>query len=140
MADLPTWRVTATNKPFKFCGVDYCGPFVFHQARSECKAWGLLFTCLCTCCIHVKLVTSLDLNSFLLAFFRFTNLRGPVNTFLSDNGITFCAAAERLPSLLKSRDFQCSLRKRNINWVKIPPTLLVREGAGKVWLSYLKLR
>ena len=69
MADLPTWRVTATNKPFKFCGVDYCGPFVFRQARSECKAWGLLFTCLCTRCIHVKLVTSLDLKSFLLAFF-----------------------------------------------------------------------
>ena len=81
MADLLTWRVTATNKPFKFCGVDYCGPFVFCQACSKCKAWGLLFTCLCTRCIHVELMTSLDLNNFLLAFSRFTNLHGPVDAF-----------------------------------------------------------
>ena len=40
MAELSTWRVTAANKPFKFCGVDYCGPFFFRQAWSKCKAWG----------------------------------------------------------------------------------------------------
>ena len=32
--------------------------------------------------MHVELGTSLDLNSFLLAFSRFTNLRWPVDTFL----------------------------------------------------------
>ena len=138
MADLPTWRAPAANKPFEFCSVDYCGPFFFRQARSECKAWGLLFTCLYTRCIHVELVTSLDLTSFLLAFPRFTNLRGPVDTFLSDNGATFCAVAEQLPSLLESKDFHCSHRKWNINWVKIPLMPPVRVGAGKVWLSYLK--
>ena len=82
MADLPIWRVTVTNKPFKLFGVDYCGPFFFRQAQSECKVWGLLFACLCTRCIHVELLTSLDLNSFLLNFLRFNNLRGPVDTFL----------------------------------------------------------
>ena len=68
MADLPACRVTATNKPFKFGGVDYFGPFLFRQNRSECKAWGILFVCLCTRCIAVELVTGLDLDSFLLAF------------------------------------------------------------------------
>ena len=61
-ADLPACGVTVTNKSFKFCGVDYVGPYVFRQGRSDCKAWGLLFTCLCTRAIHVELVTSLDLN------------------------------------------------------------------------------
>ena len=89
MADLPQCRVTVTNKPFKFCGIDHLG-------ISECKAWGLLFTCLCTRCIHVELVTSLDLNSFLLAFSRFTNLRGAIDTIFSDNGSTFCAAGDKL--------------------------------------------
>ena len=42
--------------------------------------------------IHVEIVTSLDLNRKLLAFSRFTNLRGVVDTFFSDNGSTFCAA------------------------------------------------
>ena len=46
MADLPSFRVTVCNKPFKFAGLDYLGPFYFRQGRSDCKEWGLLFTCL----------------------------------------------------------------------------------------------
>ena len=121
MADLPECRVTATNKPFKFCGVDYLGPFTFFQNRRDCKAWRLLFTCLCTRCIHVELVTCLDLNNFLLAFSRFVNLREAVDTMYFNNGSTFHAAASVLPSLLSSTEFHNSLRKRNISWVNISP-------------------
>ena len=108
MADLPECRVTATEKPFKYCGVDYLGPFTYRQFRSDCKTYGILFTCLCTRCIHVEIVTSLDLNSLLLAFSRFTNLRGAVDTMYSDNGSTFVAAADILPTLLSSTDFHNS--------------------------------
>ena len=45
MADLPSFRVTAANKPFKFCGTDYFGPIMYKQNRSLCKAWGLLLLC-----------------------------------------------------------------------------------------------
>ena len=93
MADLPECRVTATEKPFKFCGVDYLGPFTFRQNRSDCKAWGILFTCICIRCIHVELVTSLDLNSFLLAFSHFTNLCGAVDTIFSDNARNLCCCS-----------------------------------------------
>ena len=79
-ADLPECRVALCNKPFMFCGLDYLGPFRFRVGRSSCKAWGLLFTCLRIRCLHVEVVTNLDLNSFLLAFSRFTNLRGAVDT------------------------------------------------------------
>ena len=34
MSDLPSFRVTALNKPFKFCGIDYFGPFVYKQNRA----------------------------------------------------------------------------------------------------------
>ena len=135
MADLPECRVTATNKPFKFCGVDYLRPFTFRQNRSDCKAWGLLFTCLCTRCIHVELVTGLDLNNFLLAFSRFVNLRGAVDTMYSDNGSTFPAAASVLPPLLSSTEFHNLLRKRNTSWVNIPPYALSQGGA---WESMVK--
>ena len=80
MADLPACRVTATNKSFKYCGVDYLGPYFYRRNRSNCKCWDLLYTCLCTRCIHVEIVTSLDLNEFLLAFSRITNLQGAVDT------------------------------------------------------------
>ena len=138
MADLPVCRVTATNKPFKFSGCDFLGPLRFRQGRSECKAWGLLFTCLCTRCIHVEIVTSLDLNSFLLAFSRFTNLRGNVDTMYSDNGSTFRAAADRLPSLLQSNVFQNSLRKKGVNWVFIPPYSPSQGGSWEIMVKLFK--
>ena len=136
MADLPACRVTACNKPFKFCGVDYFGPYTYRQRRSDCKAWGLPFTCLCSRAIHVEIITSLDLNNFLLAFSRFTLLRGAVDTIYSDNGSTFCAAAEQLPLLIHSTVLRNSLRKRNINWVKI---LSYAPTQGRSWESMVKL-
>ena len=68
VADLPAFWLTTCNKLFKICGMDYLGYFCFRQNRSNCKAWGLLFTCMCTRCINVELVTSIDLNSFLWLF------------------------------------------------------------------------
>ena len=136
MSDLPTFRVTAANKPFKFCGTDYFGPFLYKQNRSLCKAWGILFTCLCTRCVHVEIVTSMDLNNFILAFSRFTNLRGPVDTFFSDNGKTFCAAEKQLPQIIDSTEFHNSLRHRGINWVRIPPYAASQAGT---WESMVKL-
>ena len=110
MADLPACRVTATNKPFKHCGADYLGRHFNRQNRSNCKCWGLLFTYLCTRYIHAEIVTSLDLNKFLLAFSLLTNLRRSGDTVYSDNGSTFRAAADRLSSLLGSTEFCNSLR------------------------------
>ena len=136
MADLPSFRVTAVNKQFKFCGTDYFGSILYRQNRSQCKAWGLLFTCLCTRCVHVEVVTGLDLNNFILAFSRFINLRGPVDTFFSDNGKSFCAAEKQLPLLLDSTEFHNSLRKRSINWVRIPPYSPSQAGS---WESMVKL-
>ena len=81
-------------------------------------------------------MTSLDLNSFLLAFTRFVNLRGAVYTFYSDNASTFRAASDKLPKLLGSSEFVNSLRKFNINWVNIPP---YAPSQGGSWESMVKL-
>ena len=138
MADLPECRLTLANKLYKFCGLDYLGYYYFREGRSNWKAWGLLFTYLCTCCLHVEVVTSLDLDSFLLAFSRFTNLRGAVDTIYSDNGFTFHAASERLPDLLDSIDFHNSLHKININWIKIPPYAPSQGGAWEIMVKLFK--
>ena len=80
MSDLPECRITLYNKPFKFYRLDNFGPYLFREGRSTRKAWGLLFTCLCTRCLHMEVVTGLYLNSFPLAFSRFASLRRAVNT------------------------------------------------------------
>ena len=74
MADLPACRMAINKKPFAHTGCDYFGPIFYKEARSERKAWGLLFTCLTVRAIHAEIVTSLDLNSFILAFSRFIDL------------------------------------------------------------------
>ena len=86
----------------------------------------------------MEVVTSLDLNSFLLAFSHFTNLRGAVDTIYSDNGSTFCAAANRLPDLLKSTEFHNLLRKCNINWVRIPPYAPSQGGSREIMVKLFK--
>ena len=138
MADLPSFRVTVANKPFQNTGIDYLGPILYRSNRSECKAWGLLFTCLSTRCLHVEIVTGLDLNNFLLAFTRFINLRGSVDTIYSDNGSTFCAAAEALPKLLDSSEFVNSVRKRGINWIRIPPYAPSQGGSWEIMVKLFK--
>ena len=80
----------------------------------------------------------MDLDNFLLAFSRFTNLRRAVGTFISDNGSTFSAAADRLPSVLDSTEFQNSLRKRGINWVKIPPYAPSQVGSWEIMVKLFK--
>ena len=72
-------------------------------------------------CIHVELVTNLDMSNFLMAFSKLTNLHDSVDTFFPDNGSTFYAASNQLSELLGSTEFHNVLRKRNINWVRIPP-------------------
>ena len=138
MSDLPQSRITANKKPFFYCGLDYFGPMTFVEGRSHRKAWGLLFTCMSSRAVHVELVTSLTLSEFILAFTRFTDLRGPVSTIYSDNGTTFQAAAKVLPKLLESTELKNSLRKKGINWEFIPPYAPAQGGAWEAMVKQIK--
>ena len=136
MGDLPNSRIAAHNKPFFHTGCDYFGPITYREGRSDKKAWGLLFSCMASRAVHVELVTSLDLSSFILAFSRFVDVRGPVSGFHSDNGSTFKAAAHILPDLLSSDDLQSFFRQKGISWEFIPPYSPAQRGA---WESLVKV-
>ena len=83
-------------------------------------------------------MTSLDLDSFLLAFSRFTILRGAVDTIYSYNASTIRAASDKLPALLGSTGFHNSLHKSNINWVNIPPYAPSQGGRWEVMVKLFK--
>lgn len=138
MSDLPQSRITANTKPFFYCGLDYFGPLTFVEGRSHRKAWGLLFTCMSSRAVHVELVTSLNLSEFILAFTRFSDLRGPVSTIYSDNGTTFQAAAKVLPSLLDSTELKNAFRKKSVNWEFIPPYAPAQGGAWEAMVKQVK--
>ena len=65
MASLPCPRVTAFERPFASTGVDYFGPFLIKQGRSQVKRYGCIFTCLAIRAIHIEVAHSLDAESFL---------------------------------------------------------------------------
>ena len=111
MADVPTFRMAVTKKSFANSGCDYFGLFISKEGRNVKIAWDLLFTCMTTRPVHVELVTSMDLRSFILAFSRFMNLGEPVSSIYSENGTTFKAAAYILPQLLQSEELQSFLGK-----------------------------
>ena len=136
MSDLPPARTTAQEKPFSHCGMDYFGPIIFVEGRCQRKAWGLLFTCMSSRAIHVELVTSLSLSDFVLAFTRFSDLRGPIKTAYSDNGSTFQAASKALPKLLNTPGFQNFLREKDVSWNFSPPYAPAQGGGA--WESLVK--
>ena len=86
MADLPKECVEANKPPCSYVGIDVFGPFHVKYGRSEIKRYSCLFTCLSIRAVHVEILNSLDTESFLNGFRRFTARRGCPEAVFSDNG------------------------------------------------------
>ena len=86
MANLSKERLMSGEPPFTYVVVDYFGPLVVGQGRSNVKRYGCLFTCLVVRAVHIEVVHSLDTDSFINALRRFNNTRGCPKTIYSDNG------------------------------------------------------
>ncbi|CAG2254433.1 unnamed protein product [Mytilus edulis] len=89
MAPLLEEQMTADKPPFTFVGVDYFGPLNVKLGRSVVKRYGCLFTCLTTRAVHIEIAHSLNTDSFISAFQRFTSRRGIPEKVYSDNGTNF---------------------------------------------------
>ena len=72
MACLPEDRLEPAP-PFSYCAVDYFGPFIVKERRSEVKRYGVLFTCMGSRSVHLETANLLDSSSFINALSRFMN-------------------------------------------------------------------
>ena len=95
MAELPPARLQMNSHPFTYTGVDYFGPLMIRQKRSNVKRYGCLFTCLTTRAVHLEVSVDLSSDAFINALRRFLLRRGPVVHIYSDNG-TNRVGAERI--------------------------------------------
>ena len=122
MAPLPEDRITPSEPPFTRTGIDYFGPLYVRVARSTPKRWGVIFTCLACRAVHFEIAHSLDTDSFLGAFTRFTARRGVPKHVISDNGTNLVAAEKELKEILDSLD-RDKIRHAhaNIQWKFLPP-------------------
>ena len=81
--------------PFTIVGIDFTGA-VYCKDFPNKKYYILLFTCCVIRAIHLELVESLSLPTFMLAFRRFASRRGLPSTIYSDNALTFRSASTAL--------------------------------------------
>lgn len=120
MAPLPEERATPGKPPFTHTGIDCFGPFQVRRGRFTQKRYGCLFTCFAVRAIHLEVLTSLDVSSFIDALRRFIARRGKPEVLHSDNGSNFTGASKELSRAVKSwNEDQATahfLIQRTIEW------------------------
>lgn len=63
---------------------------------AQSKRWVVLFTCMSVRAVHIELIESLDMSSFINALRCFLAIRGPVKLIRSDRGTNFISACKEL--------------------------------------------
>lgn len=106
MGDLPQER-TRPASPFEFTAVDLFGPYQVKddvRKRVKMKVWGVVFCCMVSRAIHTELANTMSTESFLMAYQRFTAIRGHPKTIWSDPGTNFVGAKSVLKELYQFLD------------------------------------
>ena len=71
MSDLTKERLLFNEQPFTHTGIDYFGPINVKLTRklrwkqATRKPYGVLFTCLTTCAVHLELASDLSADIFI---------------------------------------------------------------------------
>ena len=134
MTDLPSERTTLDKPPFSNVCIDCFGPFMVKQGRAQVKRYGCIFTCLAIRTIHIKMLHSLDADSFINALMRFTSRRETPQTIQSDNGTNFVGGSKEFLDALKrwnkSHHLDSYLQHESIEWIFNPPAA---SHMGGVW-------
>ena len=135
MACLPEDRLELAP-PFSFCAVDYFGPFIVRERRSEVKRYGVLFTCMGSRSVHLETANSLDSSSFINALRRFMNRRGAVRQLRSDQGTNFIGARGELKAALCEMNqdhVQDYLLKNGCEWIPFKFNVPHSSHMGGTW-------
>ena len=116
---LPKVRVTK-SPPFTVTGVDFTGALYVKAEGQEKKVYICLFTCAATRAVHLEVVGDLTVETFLLAFRRFSSRKSLPRKMISDNASTYLAAADELRRLFESETLKGALEVQSVTWDFIP--------------------
>ena len=133
MADLPKERVTPGQPLFSHVGIDYFGPFMVKQGRSQVKRYGCIFTCLTIRAVHIEIAHSLDTDSFINALRRFIARRGKPVLVRTDNGTNFVSGEKELRTCIQKWNRQRIheyLLQQEVRWIFNPPAA---SHHGGIW-------
>ena len=148
MGDLPPER-TEPAAPFEYTSVDLFGPFQVNddvKRRVTLKVWGVVFCCMASRAIHTELANSVSTEAFLMAYQRFTAIRGHPRKIWSDPGTNFIGAKPALEELYRFLDSQnkaaleeTAARNRTVwEWKIHPADSPHRNGAAEAAVRIVK--
>ena len=135
MADLAVDRIEP-SAPFSYCPVDFFGPFLIKEKRSEVKRYGVIFTCMASRGVYLETANSLSTSSFINALSRFLNRRGPVRQLRCDRGTNFIGAKNELKAALQELDqdrVQEYLVENGCEWIPFQLNVPHASHMGGAW-------
>ncbi|XP_072569309.1 uncharacterized protein [Paramormyrops kingsleyae] len=132
MADLPPPRLRLFKPAFYSCGMDCFGPLLVKLGRRSEKRWGIIFKCLTTRAVHLEVLSSISLDSFLMALRRFIARRGKPAELYSDQGTNFRGGEREMKEAFSSLaiSVQKQLAPQQISFHFNPPA---SPHFGGVW-------
>lgn len=123
MASLPEDRLSRDKPVFHATSVDLFGHFLVKRGRSQVKRWVALFTCMASRAVHLEIVHSLDMDSFIQALRRFIARRGSISILQSDNATNFRGSSREIAEALESWNnsgIERRLQQQGITWKFLP--------------------
>lgn len=106
---------------FLVTGVDFTGALYITGKHNKLnKTYICLFTRAATQAIHLKILTHLTKESFILAIKKIVAGRSLPKIVLSDNATTVKAAAEKITRITKDNQLQEKLADQGSEWKCIP--------------------
>ena len=135
MGKLPAERLQPGGFPFDNTMVDFFGPYLIRgeaQTRVSRKAYGVIFTDVCSRAVHIEVSVGYDTSSFLLALKRFTSIRGWPSRLYSDPGSQLIGAEKELTNMwkdLNSEDIYRTCLENGTQWIFGPADSSWHQGA-----------
>ena len=125
---LPSWSINSAP-PSSAVGIDYTGHlFVKSNAAEQFKAYIAVFACCITRAVHLKFVTDLTTEHFLLAFRRFCAGKSVPTTVVSDSATYFIAGELAIKRFWKTTPYNNTSANTESNGYTFPEDHQRGEG------------
>ena len=137
MGEMPPERLLPAP-PFTSIMLDLFGPYAVRgevQKRTTGKAWGVIFTDLCSRAVHIEVSFGYDSQSFLLAFRRFAAVRGWPQKIFSDPGTQLQGAKVDLDRVFKDHGSEWQFSPADSPWRQGAVEALIKSTKKALFLS-----
>ena len=112
------FRVNPEQVPFSYSYLDYMGPFNVKEGSKKSKVWVLVFTCMWSRAVNLKVCSNLSTDEFMRAFQLHSFEYGIPQYCISDQGTQIVAAGNKIETFLSDFNTQKYFQELGIKSLK----------------------